>query len=102
MIDAINSVAMLDMGLIAKERDLLSVGYKKVTMAKRNSLHALACTELEAEEEGNESHMKMTIQFRHKVEVELDKLCCNVIDIIDKHLLPYSSDVESKVFYYQM
>jgi hypothetical protein len=54
------------------------------------------------EEEGNDNHMKMTIKFHHMVEAELNKLCYNVIDTIDTHLLPYSSDVEGKVFYYQM
>jgi 14-3-3 protein epsilon len=102
MMDIMTSLAKLDMELTMEERNLLLVGYKKVTVAKRTSLNALSHIEVEQEEDGNKNNMKMIIDFRHKVEVELNKLCYNVIHTIDTHLLPYSFDAEGKVFYYQM
>ncbi|GJN27846.1 hypothetical protein PR202_gb15901 [Eleusine coracana subsp. coracana] len=88
MMDAMNNIATLNLWLTVKERELLSMSYQKVATAKLKSLHALTYAELEAQDEGNERHMKMTIEFRHKVENELDRLCYKVIDTIDKHLLP--------------
>ncbi|XP_062190204.1 14-3-3-like protein GF14-G isoform X2 [Phragmites australis] len=102
MMDAMNRVAMLDTQLTAEERNLLLVGYKKVTSAKRASLHVLASTELKEATKGNQGRVRITTEFRHKVEAELDRICNNVIETIDKHLLPFSSDAKSKVFYYQM
>ncbi|TVU02050.1 hypothetical protein EJB05_52416 [Eragrostis curvula] len=102
VVDAMNHIAMLDMELTLQERDLFSLGYKKVTAEKRASIKALMYFEVKEEGKGNESRMKMAIEFRQKVEAELDNLCNNVINTIDKHLLPYSSDAESKAFYYQM
>jgi hypothetical protein len=102
MMDAMNGLVKLDLELTKEERNLLLVGYKIVAISKRKSLNSIACIEVMEEEEGNDNHMKMTIKFHHMVEAELNKLCYNVIDTIDTHLLPYSSDVEGKVFYYQM
>jgi 14-3-3 protein epsilon len=73
-----------------------------VTIAKRTSLHALSLIEVTKEEDDNENNIRMIRELCHKVEVELNKLCYIVIDTIDAHLLPYSSDAMGKVFYYQM
>jgi len=37
-----------------------------------------------------------------QVEKELKDICRDVLDILDKHLIPAASTGESKVFYYKM
>jgi 14-3-3 protein epsilon len=97
MMDIMSSLAKLDMELTMEERNLLLVGYKKVTAAKCTSLHALSHIEVAHEEDGNANNMNMITNFHHKVEVELNKLCYNVIHTIDTDLLPYSSDAKCDV-----
>jgi len=43
-------------------------------------------------------------KWRHgcQVEKELKDICRDVLDILDKHLIPASGTGESKVFYYKM
>jgi len=42
------------------------------------------------------------MEYKKKLEDELIELCTKIIKIIDSHLLPKSSDNESKVFYHKM
>ncbi|EMP37837.1 14-3-3 protein epsilon [Chelonia mydas] len=36
------------------------------------------------------------------VETELKLICCDILDVLDKHLIPAANTGESKVFYYKM
>jgi 14-3-3 protein epsilon len=40
--------------------------------------------------------------YRNKVEKELSDICNDVLNVIDKHLLPAAQQAESKVFFYKM
>uniref|UniRef100_A0A0D3EKY8 14-3-3 domain-containing protein n=2 Tax=Oryza TaxID=4527 RepID=A0A0D3EKY8_9ORYZ len=102
MVEAMNSVAKLDEGLTKEERNLLSVGYKNLIGAKRAAMRIIGSIELKEETKGKESHVRQTAEYRRKVEAEMDKICCDVINIIDKYLIPHSSGAESSVFYYKM
>ncbi|XP_015692411.1 14-3-3-like protein GF14-G [Oryza brachyantha] len=102
MVEAMNSVAKLDEALTVEERNLLSVGYKNLIGAKRASMRVLGSIEMKEETNGKEFHARQAAEYRHKVEAELDKICCDVIDIIDKYLIPHSSSAEISVFYYKM
>lgn len=37
-----------------------------------------------------------------QVEDELKSICSDILDVLDKHLIPSSGSGESKVFYYKM
>jgi 14-3-3 protein epsilon len=37
-----------------------------------------------------------------QVEKELKDICQDILDVLDKHLIPSSTTGESKVFYYKM
>jgi len=37
-----------------------------------------------------------------QVETELKLICCDILDVLDKHLIPAANTGESKVFYYKM
>ena len=37
-----------------------------------------------------------------QVETELKSICNDILDVLDKHLIPAANTGESKVFYYKM
>ena len=40
--------------------------------------------------------------YRSKIENELTKICYDILEVLDAHLIPSASSGESKVFYYKM
>merc|ERR1712114_61785 len=44
----------------------------------------------------------MIRNYRDQVEKELREICQDILDVLDKHLIPSSTTGESKVFYYKM
>lgn len=40
--------------------------------------------------------------YRSQVEKELRDICSDILNVLDKHLIPSSQTGESKVFYYKM
>ena len=46
--------------------------------------------------------MKHVKEYRKKVESEISAICNDIMTVIDEHLLPSASEVESMVFYYKM
>jgi len=102
MVDSMKKVAKLDVELTVEERNLLSVGYKNVIGARRASWRIMSSIEQKEEAKGNEVNAKRIREYRHKVETELSKICDDILNIIDEHLIPSSSSGESTVFYYKM
>ena len=82
-------VAELDVELTVEEMDLVSVGYRTVIGAKRDFWRTLSSVEHKEGSNGNEG-----------VENEIAKVCNDILSVIDKHLLPSSTTVESTVFCY--
>eukprot|EP00271_Cylindrocystis_brebissonii_P006066 TRINITY_DN1861_c0_g1_i1.p1 TRINITY_DN1861_c0_g1~~TRINITY_DN1861_c0_g1_i1.p1 ORF type:complete len:252 (-),score=61.57 TRINITY_DN1861_c0_g1_i1:1261-2016(-) len=102
MVESMKSLAKLDIELTVEERNLLSVGYKNVIGARRASWRILSSIEQKEESKGNEAHVQSIRKYRQKVEDELDRICLDILNIIDNNLLPSSNTGESKVFYYKM
>ncbi|CAN0896433.1 14-3-3-like protein GF14 iota [Linum grandiflorum] len=102
MVECMKKVAKLDCELTVEERNLLSVGYKNVIGARRASWRIMSSIEQKEESKGNEQNVKLIKGYRHKVEDELAKICHDILDIIDKHLIPSSASGEATVFYYKM
>ncbi|KFK23383.1 hypothetical protein AALP_AAs59400U000500 [Arabis alpina] len=102
MVEAMKKVAALDVELTIDERNLLSVGYKNVIGARRASWRILSSIEQKEESRGNEQNVKRIKDYRTKVEVELSKICYDILAVIDKNLVPSATSGESTVFYYKM
>nr|XP_043623826.1 14-3-3-like protein GF14 iota [Erigeron canadensis] len=102
MVESMKSVAKLNVELTVEERNLLSVGYKNVIGARRASWRIMSSIEQKEESKGNESYVNLIKGYRKKVEDELAKICNDILDIIDKHLVPSSGSGEATVFYYKM
>lgn len=102
MVDAMKSVAKMDVELTVEERNLLSVGYKNVIGARRASWRILSSIEQKEESRGNEQNAMRIKDYRQKVENELTDICNDIMTVIDEHLIPASTAGESSVFYYKM
>lgn len=95
-------VAAANVELSVEERNLLSVAYKNVIGARRASWRIISSIEQKEESKGNEEHVKQIRAYRSKIETELSKICDDILEVTDKHLLPHASLGESKVFYHKM
>jgi len=95
-------VASSDQELTVEERNLLSVAYKNVIGARRASWRIVSSIEQKEESKGNESQVTMIKKYREKIEAELAQICEDILDVLDKHLIPSAASGESKVFYHKM
>lgn len=102
MVQAMKKVAKLDVELTVEERNLLSVAYKNVIGARRASWRIISSIEQKEENKGNTNHVARIKEYRAKVENELTGICNDILEVLDKHLIPSSTTGESKVFYYKM
>jgi 14-3-3 protein beta/theta/zeta len=83
-----------------EERNLLSVAYKNVVGARRSSWRVISS--IEQKTEGSERKQAMAREYREKIEKELRDICYDVLELLDKFLVPKASNAESKVFYLKM
>jgi len=102
MVENMKRVASSDQELTVEERNLLSVAYKNVIGARRASWRIVSSIEQKEESKGNEAQVTMIKTYREKIETELAKICEDILDVLEKHLIPSAASGESKVFYHKM
>merc|ERR1739844_395726 len=102
MVTAMKAVASMDVELTVEERNLLSVAYKNVIGARRASWRIISSIEQKEENKASEDKLKMIKTWGNQVEKELRDICGDILEVLDKHLIPCSDTGESKVFYYKM
>lgn len=102
MVENMKTVAAADQELSVEERNLLSVAYKNVIGARRASWRIVTSIEQKEESKGNESQVTLIKEYRQKIEAELAKICEDILEVLDKHLIPSAQSGESKVFYHKM
>lgn len=102
MVENMKRVASSDQELTVEERNLLSVAYKNVIGARRASWRIVSSIEQKEESKGNEAQVAMIKGYREKIESELAKICEDILDVLEKHLIPSAASGESKVFYHKM
>ncbi|KAG0247785.1 14-3-3 protein, partial [Linnemannia exigua] len=54
------------------------------------------------ESKGSESNVTMIKNYRTKIEDELADICNDILNVLDKHLIPSATMGESRVFYHKM
>lgn len=126
MLASMKKVATYDTELTVEERNLLSVAYKNVIGVRRASWRIISANE-QKEDDVKENLIrnyrlqvgfKIKIKFRLKktgltfnffffpnyfqIEKELKDICADILNLLDKHLIPHANSGESKVFYYKM
>jgi len=102
MVDAMKKVAATNSELSVEERNLLSVAYKNVIGARRAAWRIISSIEQKEKSKGNEAHVIKIKQYASKIDKELNDIVADVMNVIDKHLLPHATSEDSKVFYYKM
>ena len=98
MVKSINKFVELDPKLTKDERNILSAGYKNIISNKRSSMRLLNGMERK-EEKKNSSQIENIREVKSNIRKELNQICDQIQQIIDKHLLPNAKDSETKVFY---
>ncbi|XP_030007739.1 tyrosine 3-monooxygenase/tryptophan 5-monooxygenase activation protein, epsilon polypeptide 1 isoform X1 [Sphaeramia orbicularis] len=99
MVVSMKNVAGMNVELTGEERNLLSVAYKNVIGARRASWRIISSIEQREESKGGEEKLKMIREYRQTVETELKTICGDILDALEKNLLPSAVMGESKVFY---
>jgi hypothetical protein len=51
---------------------------------------------------GNEAQIGQIKAYRDKIEAELGKICEDILEVLDSHLIKSAESGESKVFYHKM
>jgi 14-3-3 protein epsilon len=102
VVESIKKVCAIDANLSLEERNLLSVGYKNLVAARRASWRGIHAVEQKEEQNGDTERLKLIKDYRQKIEVEQEKICNDVISVVDTYLLPMSINAEEVVFYCKM
>ncbi|KAJ2899746.1 hypothetical protein MKZ38_002820 [Zalerion maritima] len=102
MVENMKVVASEDRDLSVEERNLLSVAYKNVIGARRASWRIVTSIEQKEESKGNSTQVTLIKEYRQKIEAELAKICDDILEVLDQHLIPSAKSGESKVFYHKM
>lgn len=88
--------------LSSDERNLLSIAYKNTISLRRQAIRTLLAYEMKEKKKEDSAYLAYIIEYKKKVEKELESLCVKIIKNIDTYLLPKATEVEAKVFYHKM
>jgi len=88
--------------LSSDERNLLSIAYKNTITLRRTAIRTLSAYEAKERKKEDSAYLAYIVEYKKRVEDELEKLCDKIIKSIDHYLLPKSTDAESNVFYHKM
>jgi len=102
MSDFMKAVAEMGEDLSVEERNLLSVAYKNAVGARRASWRIVSSVEHKQQSKNNTSNVASAAEYRGKVEAELNKICNDILSLLDDHLIKAAAAPESKVFYHKM
>ncbi|MCJ1243915.1 hypothetical protein MMC30_001112 [Trapelia coarctata] len=102
MVTYMKEVAKIGGELTVDERNLLSVAYKNVVGTRRASWRIISSIEQKEESKGTDKHVGTIREYRQKIETELERVCQDVLDVLDESLIPKAESGESKVFYHKM
>ncbi|TKA82223.1 hypothetical protein B0A49_00408 [Cryomyces minteri] len=102
MVTYMKEVAKIGGELTVDERNLLSVAYKNVVGTRRASWRIISSIEQKEENKGSDKHVGTIREYRQKIELELEKVCEDVLNVLDESLIPKAESGESKVFYHKM
>jgi 14-3-3 protein epsilon len=97
MVEYMKVVAQQPQELTVEERNLLSVAYKNVIGSRRASWRVIY-----AIQQKNDGKSELIQTYKTKVEDELNEICNDIINIIEKDIIPNTNSEDGKVFYYKM
>jgi len=77
------------------------VAYKNWIGSRRTAWRAIAAIEQKEEAKGSK-FLELLRMYKTKIEGEVEKICNDIGDLLDKYLIPKTSTPESEVFYLKM
>ena len=86
--------------LSIEERNLLSIAYKNLTGALRNSLRMIEV--MEKKEGATKQELTLLKKQKDKIEKELSAKCKDLLENVLEQLVPAACKGEERVFYYKM
>jgi hypothetical protein len=97
-------IAYSDAHLSMEERNLLSIAYKHVTGTLRTSWRTVEGIEKQEIANGRATQREQSLirNQREKIELELADACKDLLDLLDRHLVPAAEAGEERVFYLKM
>lgn len=102
MLEYMKKVAFMEQDLSIDERNLLSVAYKNTVGTRRTAWRALSAIETK-EEAKSSKYLNLLRDYKDKIEKELNTYCDDVLQVLDKKLIPKSEgNTEANVFYLKM
>ncbi|KAM6514395.1 hypothetical protein FALCPG4_015542 [Fusarium falciforme] len=101
MVPHLKAVVNIGGELSVNERNLLAIAYKNVVDTRRASWRIIYSIE-QKQSRGNEKYSATIRGYRIKIENELETVCQDVLDLLDRSLIPNTGSDESKAFYYKM
>lgn len=104
MASAMKKVTELETELSNEERNLLSVAYKNVVGTRRSSWRVISSIEQKTGATLGDQARRPALarDYRGIIEKELKDICAEVLSLLNDHLIPKSSNAESRVFYLKM
>merc|ERR1712093_175590 len=85
------AVAMSNQEMSVEERNLISVAYKNAVGSRRASWRIISSVEQKEASKGNEQNVEMAKAYRIRVEAELNRICGEILELIDTNLVPMST-----------
>lgn len=89
-------------GLTSDERNLLSIAYKNTISLRRTAIRTLLAYEMKEKKKEESAYLPYILEYKKRIEKELEELCEKIIKTIDESLLTRATDDESRVFYHKM
>merc|ERR1712031_59068 len=102
MADHMEKVGKEGSELSTEERNLLSVAYKNAVGSRRAAWRIITSLHKKESDKGNAENAGYAKEYCTKVEEELNKICGEILALLEKQLVPAATTDESKVFYYKM
>lgn len=102
MCESMRKVASLETEMSIEERNLLSVAYKNAVGSRRSSWRSLQSIEMQFKSSGNWTAVERVKQYSSKIESEIEQLCVQVLELIEAKVLPVTTSVEAKVFFFKL
>ncbi|KAI9479395.1 hypothetical protein LPJ78_004245 [Coemansia sp. RSA 989] len=102
MVEYMKAVAKLEDDLNIEERNLLSVAYKNVIGSRRASWRIVSSIENKELNRGNTEQVERIKGYRAVIEKELQKVCDDILKVLDDDLINPELEVESNIFFYKM
>jgi len=102
MADKMEEVGKTGGELSVEERNLLSVAYKNAVGSRRAAWRIISSVEQKEKTKGNADNAAFAVEYRTKVEAELDEICGKILKLLGETLIANATTGESSVFYSKM